>query len=147
MPLNAPFASLNGSPLRQSIHKIAKLAQEKKSLAGTLVYGGPWVWGWVCWGWGRCVFGGEPWVGEWVLDKWHRLYNANTHYKHKYNVLNSIWPKSGLSEFWKNTPGCDKLCKQVWQFNGNVNKMWHALQKKTWLKTRITLGIIQMRWM
>ena len=37
------------------------------------------------------------WVGEWVLDKWHSLY-ANTHYKHEYSVLNSIWPKSGLSE-------------------------------------------------
>ena len=24
-------------------------------------------------------------------------------YKHEYSVLNSIWPKSGLSEFWKNT--------------------------------------------
>ena len=23
-----------------------------------------------------------------------------THYKNEYSVLNSFWPKSGLSEFW-----------------------------------------------
>ena len=26
------------------------------------VHGGHWVWGWVCWGRGRCVFG--VWVSE-----------------------------------------------------------------------------------
>ena len=26
----------------------------------------------------------------------------NSEYKHEYSVLNSIWPKGGLSEFWKN---------------------------------------------
>ena len=63
-------------------------------------YGGHWVWGWVCWG-GVGVFLGCGWVGEWVLDKWHSLYG--NYYKHEYSVLKSIWPKSGLSEFWKNT--------------------------------------------
>ena len=33
---------------------------------------------------------------------WHSLY-ANTHCKHEYSVLNSIWPKTGLSEYWNNT--------------------------------------------
>ena len=47
--------------------------------------------------WGGCVFGG---VGGLVLGKWHSL-PANTHYKHEYSVLTSIWSKSGLSEFWK----------------------------------------------
>ena len=48
-------------------------------------------WDWVCvWGCG--------WVSEfWTNSK------VYTHYKHEYGVLNSIWPKSGLSEFWKNT--------------------------------------------
>ena len=55
--------------------------------------------------WG--VFGGVgEWVDGWVSDfsdKWHSL-NANTDYKHESSgVLNSVWPKSGLSEFWKNT--------------------------------------------
>ena len=49
-----------------------------------------------------CLFGGGVgWVGEWVLNKWHSLY-AGTHYKHEYSVLNSIWPKGGLGEFWEN---------------------------------------------
>ena len=76
-----------------------------------------WWWWWVCGEWvcvrvnevcievtwcvgvavGVCLWCG--WVGEWVLDKWHSLY-VNTHYE--YSVLNSIWTKSGLSEFWKN---------------------------------------------
>ena len=45
---------------------------------------------------------GCGWVGKWNLDKWHHSLHANTHYKHEYIVLNSIWP-NGLSGFWKNT--------------------------------------------
>ena len=30
------------------------------------------------------------------------VYYANTHYKHEYSVIHSIWPKSELSEFQKN---------------------------------------------
>ena len=39
---------------------------------------------------------------------------ANTYYKHEYSVVNSIWPKSGLSEFWKNTLQLQKVVKLVW---------------------------------
>ena len=50
-----------------------------------------------------CVFGDVAgWVDEWVLDECHSLY-ANTHYKHEYSVLNSIWPKSGRVSFGKKT--------------------------------------------
>ena len=52
-------------------------------------------------GCGVGVLGWGGRVGECVLDKWHSLY-GNTHYKHEYRVLNSIWPRSGLSEFRKN---------------------------------------------
>ena len=81
-----------------------------------------WWWWWcVCWWVCGCVLmmfvcrslgvGRVYWDGvgmclgcvvEWVLDKWFGLY-ANTHLKYEYSVLNSIWPQSELSEFWKNT--------------------------------------------
>ena len=43
--------------------------------------------------WG--VLGG---VDEWVSEFWTSgiVHYVNTHYKHEYIVLNSIWPKSGL---------------------------------------------------
>ena len=53
-------------------------------------------------GCGVGVYMGCGWVGEWVMEKWHSLY-VNTHNKHEYSVRNSIWPKKGLCEFWKNT--------------------------------------------
>ena len=61
------------------------------------LYGGHWVWGCVYWD-GVCLrVGGvcEFWTSVIVF--------ANIHYKHEYSVLNSIWPKSGLSELRKNT--------------------------------------------
>ena len=70
-----------------------------------------------------CVLG-CGWVVEWVLDKWHSLYD-NTHYKHEYSVLNFIWPKSGLSEFWKNPLHLkgNLISVKVGQVNFSVTKV------------------------
>ena len=40
-------------------------------------------------------------VGGWASESSTSgiVYMLNTHYKHEYSVLNSIWLKSGLSEF------------------------------------------------
>ena len=67
-------------------------------------------------GLGVCLGGMGGWVSEWVLDKWHSL-NANTHYQHEYSVLGSIWPKNGLSEFWKNT--LQLLCVFIWTYTSS----------------------------
>ena len=40
------------------------------------------------------------WV-EWMSEFYTSGIVYNTYNKHEYRVLNSIWPKSGLSEFWK----------------------------------------------
>ena len=55
-----------------------------------MVNGSHLVHGWVWWGGGGCVLG--VWVGECILHKMV-VYYVNTHHKHKYSVLNSIWPK------------------------------------------------------
>ena len=53
------------------------------------------VWGCVCLG-----------VAGWVSDFWTsgivyiQIYSL---YAYKYHVINSIWPKSGVSEFWNNS--------------------------------------------
>ena len=51
-------------------------------------------------GWSGCVLGG---VGGWVSEFWTSglVYMLILTVKHEYSVLNSIWPKSGLSEFGK----------------------------------------------
>ena len=51
-------------------------------------------------GGGGCVFC-WCWCEFWTSGIVHL--HVNTHYMHEYSVLNSIWPKSGLSELWKNT--------------------------------------------
>ena len=51
---------------------------------------------------GGDVLGGvDGWVSEfWTSDKSPYV---NTHYKHENSALNSIWPKSGLSELEKHS--------------------------------------------
>ena len=52
------------------------------------------------------------WVSE-VWDKWHSLH-VNTHYKHENSVLNLIWPKSEIGEFWKT------LFNQKWEMDSGI---------------------------
>lgn len=55
--------------------------------------------GWVsCGGMGMCYLAQ---MGGWISAFWtsSNTLCISTHYKHEYSILNSRWPKGGLSEF------------------------------------------------
>ena len=77
------------------------------------------VLGWVCWGGGGCVLGD---VGGWVTEFW----TSGIVYSYcEYSVLNSIWPKNGLNEFWKSA------VKLLWLPDLLKKKKKHIKKNKT----------------
>ena len=67
MPLNTSLTMLNGSPLRQSIHKIAKLVQQKSGITGK-----------DCYVFSKCICSVRPFFLKLIL-------NANAILNHSYS--------------------------------------------------------------